>query len=120
MFILNKNKDRSLKLRSNFLSKCKSLGTIIQFILFYKCYHFNLSYSFLSSVTVDFTKLLIFCDYSHSIVAGGFDVISYTILFMWSTSFTILFDTLSKISQGILVKSAVMKSVVDTARRARV
>ena len=53
-------KDRSLKLRSNFLSKCKPLGTIIKFILFNKCSHFNPSYSFSSSVTVDFTKLLIF------------------------------------------------------------
>ena len=53
-------KDRSFKLRSNFLSSCKVLGTIFQFILFYKCSHFNPSYSFSSSVTVDFTKLLIF------------------------------------------------------------
>ncbi|WP_220513713.1 hypothetical protein, partial [Streptococcus pneumoniae] len=30
----------------NFLSKCKSLGTIIQFILFSKCSRFNPSYSF--------------------------------------------------------------------------
>ena len=48
------------KLRSNFLSKYKPLGTIIKFILFNKCSHFNPSYSFLSSVTVDFRKLLIF------------------------------------------------------------
>lgn len=53
-------KDRSLKLRSNFLSKCKPLGTIIQFILFNKCSHFNPSYSFLSSVTVEFTRFFVF------------------------------------------------------------
>lgn len=29
-----------------FLSKCKPLGTIIKFILFNKCSHFNPSYSF--------------------------------------------------------------------------
>ena len=57
MLILDKNKDRSLKLRSNFLSKCKPLGTIIQFILFNKYSHFSPSYSFSSSVTVDFTKI---------------------------------------------------------------
>ena len=50
----------TLKLRSNFLSKCKPLGTIIQFILFYKCSHFNPSYSFSSSVTVDFTRFFSF------------------------------------------------------------
>ncbi|HGR3039454.1 TPA: hypothetical protein ACL4JF_001532, partial [Streptococcus pneumoniae] len=32
--------------KSHFLSKCKSLGTIIQFILFSKCSRFNPSYSF--------------------------------------------------------------------------
>ena len=60
ILIIFTQKDRSLKLRSYFLSQCKPLGTIIQFILFYKCSHFNPSYSFSSSVTVDFTKLLIF------------------------------------------------------------
>lgn len=53
-------KDRSLKIRSNFLSSCKPLGTIIQFILFNKCSHFSPSYSFPSSISVDFTELLIF------------------------------------------------------------
>ncbi|OXL14159.1 hypothetical protein CDH46_09275, partial [Streptococcus pneumoniae] len=32
--------------KSHFLSKCKPLGTIIQFILFSKCSRFNPSYSF--------------------------------------------------------------------------
>ncbi len=41
-----RKKDRSLKLRSSFLFKCKPLGRIIQFILFNKCSHFNPSYSF--------------------------------------------------------------------------
>lgn len=38
-------KDRSLKLRSNFLHTCKPLGTIIQFIIFYKPAHLNLTCS---------------------------------------------------------------------------
>lgn len=37
----------------------------------------------------------LFASYSHSIVAGGLLVISYTILFMCFTSFTILMLTLS-------------------------
>lgn len=41
ILIICTQKDRSLKLRSNFLSSCKPLGTTIQFILFYKCSHFN-------------------------------------------------------------------------------
>ncbi len=53
--------------------------------------------------------------YSHSTVAGGLDVISYTTLFTPCTSFVILFDTLSNISYGILAQSAVIKSSVVTA-----
>ncbi len=34
ILVICRQKDRSLKLRSNFLSKCKPLGTIIKFILF--------------------------------------------------------------------------------------
>ena len=59
-------------------------------------------------------------NYSHSIVPGGLLVMSYTILFMWLTSLTILVDTLSKTSYGILAQSAVMKSVVLTPLRASV
>ena len=58
MYNIYTQKDRSLKLRSNFLPKCKPLGTIIKFILFYKCSHFNPSYSFSSSVTVEFLSFL--------------------------------------------------------------
>ncbi len=36
--------------------------------------------------------------YSHSTVAGGFEVMSYTILFIPLTSFVILFETVVKIS----------------------
>ena len=59
-------------------------------------------------------------DYSHSIVAGGLLVISYTILLIFFTSFTILTLAFSRTSYGILAKSAVMKSVVVTPRSASV
>ena len=49
-----------LKTTVYFLSQCTPLGTIIQFILFYKCSLFNPGYSCSSSITVDFTNLLIF------------------------------------------------------------
>jgi len=58
--------------------------------------------------------------YSHSIVAGGLLVISYTILLMCPTSFTILVEALSRTSYGILAHWAVIKSVVDTALKASV
>jgi len=52
--------------------------------------------------------------YSHSIVAGGLLVMSYTTLFTPLTSLTILLDAFSNTSYGSLVHSAVIKSVVVT------
>ena len=54
--------------------------------------------------------------HSHSIVEGGFDVMSYTILFTGSTSLTILELILSSTSYGILAQSEVMPSMEVTAR----
>ncbi len=59
-------------------------------------------------------------NYSHSIVAGGLLVISYTTLLICPTSFTILLDISPSIDHGRCANSAVMKSVVVTALRARV
>lgn len=58
--------------------------------------------------------------YSHSIVAGGLVVISYTTLLIFFTSFTILAEHTSNTSYGIFEKSAVIKSVVSTALSASV
>lgn len=58
--------------------------------------------------------------YSHSIVAGGLLVISYTIRLIFLTSFTILTLAFSRTSYGIRAKSAVIKSVVVTPRSASV
>lgn len=58
--------------------------------------------------------------YSHSIVAGGFVVISYTTLFIFLTSLTIRPEHTARTSYGILENSAVIKSVVSTALSARV
>ena len=58
--------------------------------------------------------------YSHSIVAGGFVVISYTTRLMFFTSLTIRAEMTSSTSYGIRAKSAVMKSVVVTPRSASV
>ncbi len=54
--------------------------------------------------------------YSHSIVAGGFDVTSYTIRLTLSTSLTIRTEIFSSTSQGIRAQSAVMPSIDVTAR----
>ena len=72
----------------------------------------NSKQAFIANLTRNF--------YSHSIVAGGLLVTSYTILFIWSTSFIILTETLSNTSYGILTHSAVIKSVVWTALSASV
>ena len=55
--------------------------------------------------------------YSSSIVAGGFPVRSYMTLLTPLTSFTMRLVTLLKSSHGSSADSAVMKSVVVTARR---
>ena len=56
--------------------------------------------------------------YSNSIVAGGLLVQSYITRFTPLTSFTMRFVTLWSTSQGICALSAVMKSLVITARSA--
>lgn len=59
-----------------------------------------------------------FDGHSHSIVAGGLLVISYTIRFTPTTSFTIRLEALSSTSYGMRAQSAVMKSLVVTPRSA--
>ena len=54
----------------------------------------------------------IFNYYSHSIVAGGLEEISYVNLLIPLTSFMILLETLSKNSYGNLDHVAVIKSIV--------
>ena len=61
--------------------------------------------------TLAFTAIF---NYSHSIVAGGFVVTSYTTLLMDLTSFTILLEHTARTSYGMRENSAVMKSVVST------
>ena len=56
--------------------------------------------------------------YSNSIVPGGLLVRSYMTRFTPFTSFTIRFMTFCSTSHGISAASAVMKSLVSTARRA--
>ena len=69
--------------------------------------------------------LLFYCDYeytfySHSIVAGGLDVMSYTMRLICATSLTMRTDTRSSTSYGMRAQSAVIKSVVVTERSASV
>jgi hypothetical protein len=58
--------------------------------------------------------------YSHSMVAGGFDVMSYTTRLMPFTSLTIRVETEFKTSYGNRTQSAVIPSVLCTARIAMV
>lgn len=64
------------------------------------------------------TITLLHIRYSNSIVPGGFPVQSYITRFTPFTSFTIRLVTLFNISQGICAASAVIKSLVFTARNA--
>lgn len=59
-----------------------------------------------------------FENYSNSIVPGGLEVMSYMTLFTPRTSLIIRLITVLKTSNGILAASAVMKSIVLTARKA--
>ena len=56
--------------------------------------------------------------YSHSIVAGGFELISYTTRLIPFTLLIISFDTFPKNSYGKWHQSAVIPSVLVTARKA--
>src|ERR1039458_8385665 len=58
--------------------------------------------------------------YSHSIVPGGFEVMSYTTRFTPRTSFTIRFEIVFSTSYGSGTQSAVMPSSECTARMAQV
>jgi hypothetical protein len=58
--------------------------------------------------------------YSHSIVPGGFDVMSYTTRLMPRTSLTILLEIVRRTSYGSGAQSAVMPSSLSTARTAQV
>src|SRR5271166_4170711 len=63
----------------------------------------------------------IFVDtHSHSIVPGGFEVMSYTTRFTPRTSFTIRFEIVFSTSYGSGTQSAVMPSSECTARMAQV
>lgn len=63
-------------------------------------------------------EFLVLTFYSSSIVAGGLPVQSYITRLMWGTSFTMRLVTLKISSQGRAAGSAVIKSVVVTARSA--
>jgi len=67
-------------------------------------------------IAKDMAGGVLFLSYSHSIVAGGFDVMSYTTRLTLSTSFTIRFEIFSSTSQGMRAQSAVMPSMEVTAR----
>ena len=58
------------------------------------------------------------CGYSHSIVPGGFVVMSYTTRFTPGTSLMIRFEIVPSTSCGMSEKSTVMASAEDTARTA--
>ncbi len=54
--------------------------------------------------------------YSHSMVAGGLEVMSYTTRLTLSTSLTMRTEIFSSTSQGMRAQSAVMPSMDVTAR----
>ncbi len=58
--------------------------------------------------------------HSHSMVAGGFDVMSYTTRLMPGTSLTMRVEMAARTSQEMRAKSAVMPSCECTARTASV
>ncbi len=58
------------------------------------------------------------CNYSHSMVEGGFELISYTTRFTPFTLLMISLLTLPRNSKGRRLQSAVMPSVELTARKA--
>ena len=82
------------------------------------CYQFAIKCPVSASKTQCFQGFAGFVSYSHSIVAGGLLVTSYTTLLTPRTSFTMRVEALSSSSYGSRAQSAVIKSVVVTARSA--
>ena len=74
----------------------------------------------ISKLIIQISIIKLFISYSHSMVAGGLVVISYTIRLICFTSLMIRTEILSNTSYGIRAQSAVMKSVVVTPRSAKV
>jgi hypothetical protein len=70
--------------------------------------------------TSSFSLLTFYLVYSHSIVPGGFDVVSYTTRFIPRISFTIRFEIDLITGHGNSTTSAVMPSSEFTARIAHV
>src|SRR5579871_2701268 len=62
------------------------------------------------------TPCLLFVIYSHSMVPGGFWVMSYSTRLIPATSLVIRLDMMAKISYGNLHQSAVMASTLSTQR----
>ena len=67
-----------------------------------------------------YTVMHVYCTYfyySHSIVAGGFDVMSYATRFTPGTSATMRLEIRARTSYGSFAQSAVMASLDSTARK---
>ena len=98
-----------------------SILFLISVVIFFICFISTLNYNIVGACDSFFiTAALLIGGGGLQIVGnqGTFDVMSYTTLFTCSTSFTILLDTFSKTSYGILLQTPVIKSVVSTARSA--
>ncbi len=72
--------------------------------------------AFKSALTEDLRSGYCVCSYSHSMVAGGLEVRSYTTRFTPRTSLTMRLETRASRSCGSGAQSAVMKSWLLTAR----
>src|SRR5699024_2704675 len=69
-----------------------------------------------NAVKSTFSLQITLVNYSHSIVAGGLLVTSYTTRLMCLTSFTRRFEIFSNTSQSIFANSLVIPSMLVTAR----
>lgn len=80
------------------VDKTKNYPTQLYGYLAIRFGQINIIYPQKSPASLEIRGLQDFNNYSHSIVAGGLEVISYTIRFTCFTSFTILTEIRSKTS----------------------
>lgn len=87
---------------------------------YFKLYNHSKVYSLCRTLSIKTRTLLIICKikfvYSHSIVDGGLEVMSYTTRLTPFTSLQIRVEIFSNTSYGIRAQSAVIPSIEVTAR----
>ena len=112
-YVRNKKRDIAFTQYPSIFST-SSGGILAENLFIFNCFiHFTYHRNAVKST---FSLQMPLVNYSHSIVAGGLLVMSYTTRLMCSTSFTIRVEIFSNTSHGMRAQSDVIPSMDVTAR----